>query len=72
MLELDQNKFITEYVTVWLAHYDSERHLYGAAAPTEPTPIHAAIIQASQAWCSLLQQGVVSCLRVPERAGGDR
>jgi hypothetical protein len=67
MLNLDQDKFITDFVTTFLATWSAEQHsrrLRDEAANDAnlPIPIPQAINAARIAWMNLLAHGSVSSI----------
>ena len=56
MLKLDQDEFITQYVTTFLATRAANRYEPGTPA-WELAPVGDAIISARNAWCQLMAYG---------------
>jgi hypothetical protein len=56
MLNLDQDKFITDYVTTFLATRAANRYVPGSP-DTEIAPVGEALNLAREAWCRVLEYG---------------
>jgi hypothetical protein len=60
MLDLSQDKFITDYVTTFIATWGAEQYHQNAAhAGKTPPPVEDAICMARIAWVHLLDHALI-------------
>jgi hypothetical protein len=60
MLDVSQDKFITDFVTTFLATWSADRYkMRGEGARKEDAPVEQAVWSARRAWMSLLERDMI-------------